>query len=137
MNSPDNEALKEEIKKQFGVVGRRESIETNVLYLRVKQPNAPGLKKTKPHQISSMTTMNGEFKVSDAPVGICGVLLEEKLGTPVIDQTGLTKNYDYELTWDDEINGEENLKQALYNQLGLELVPGTAPIKYLIVEKAH
>jgi uncharacterized protein (TIGR03435 family) len=30
----------------------------------------------------------------------------------------------------------EHFKQALADQLGLELVPGTTPIKMLVVEKA-
>jgi uncharacterized protein (TIGR03435 family) len=30
----------------------------------------------------------------------------------------------------------EHLKQALADQLGLELVPGTAPIEFLFIEKA-
>src|SRR5215469_2268086 len=33
VNSPDNDAIKEEIKRQFGVVGRVETMETNVLFL--------------------------------------------------------------------------------------------------------
>jgi uncharacterized protein (TIGR03435 family) len=138
VNSPGNGALKEQIKKQFGIVGRLETFETNVLFLRLKQPNPPGLKKAKDRQgPSSSTTMDGEFKVSNGFVLYCASFLEDALQTPVIDQTGLTKNYDFDLTWNNKTNREENLKQAVYDQLGLELVPGTAPIEYLMVEKAN
>ena len=136
VDSPGNEALKEQIKKQFGIVGRRETFETNVLFLRVKQPNAPGLKKTK-SGLSSSTINTGEFQVSDAPLDYCALLLEGALQTPVVDQTGLRGNYDFDLKWNGETNRKENLKQAVSDQLGLELVPGTALIEYLIVEKAH
>ncbi|MEI4884294.1 hypothetical protein, partial [Klebsiella pneumoniae] len=71
VNSPGDEALKEQIKKQFGVIGRRETIETNVLFLRVKEPNAPGLKKVKSGKgsTSSFTTgeYDGEYKLSNGP----------------------------------------------------------------------
>jgi uncharacterized protein (TIGR03435 family) len=30
----------------------------------------------------------------------------------------------------------EHLKQALADQLGLELVPGTAPVEFLFIQKA-
>ena len=30
----------------------------------------------------------------------------------------------------------DHLKQALADQLGLELVPGTAPVEFLLIEKA-
>jgi len=137
VNSPGNAALKEEIKKQFGVVARQETFETNVLFLRVKQANAPGLKKAKGNQsASSSRSMNGEYKLSNGPIGNSVFFFEHVLQIPVIDQTGLQGNYDIDLTWDYQNGGEENLKQATASQLGMELVPGTAPVEYLIVEKA-
>ena len=41
--SGNTEALRQEIKKQFGLVGRIEMVETNVLLLEVKFPDAPDL----------------------------------------------------------------------------------------------
>src|ERR1039457_2566739 len=42
--SGSNEALRQKIKNQFGIVGRFTTIETNVLFLKVQSTNAPGLK---------------------------------------------------------------------------------------------
>jgi uncharacterized protein (TIGR03435 family) len=137
VNSPGNEALQQQIKKQFGIATRSETFETNVLFLRVKQPNAPGLKKAKSNSSSSTTVMNGEYKVNNAPIGLCAYYLEQALQIPVVDQTGLKENYDFDLKWNNTTDKEENLKQAVSERLGLELVPGTAPIEYLIVEKAR
>jgi uncharacterized protein (TIGR03435 family) len=57
---------------------------------------------------------------------------------PVVDQTGLTQNFDIDLTWNEQGGQDSNheaLKQALLNQLGLELVPDSQPIEMLVVEK--
>jgi uncharacterized protein (TIGR03435 family) len=78
--------------------------------------------------------------------------LEELANTPVLDQTGLTNRYDFYLHlnwepifdwWKPDVNlkqplvNMENVKQALVEQLGLELVPTNLPLKVLIVEKAN
>jgi uncharacterized protein (TIGR03435 family) len=137
MNSPGQETFKDQIKKQFSVAGRQETIETNVLFLRVKQANAPGLKKVKSARSTSWSSKDGEYKSSNGFIGFCATYLEQMLQTPVIDQTGLKGNYDIDLTWDNQTDPQENIKKALSDQLGLELVPGIAPIDYLIVEKAN
>ena len=41
------EALQREVKKTIGLTGRWGNLETNILALRVRTPNAPGLKATK------------------------------------------------------------------------------------------
>ena len=56
-----------------------------------------------------------------------------EFGLPVIDRTALTGAYDMQLHWERE--NLESLKQALKDQLGLELVPGTAPVEMLVLER--
>jgi uncharacterized protein (TIGR03435 family) len=137
VNSPGDEALKELIKKQFGLVGRNETFETNVLFLRVAQPNAPGLKRAKNSRGPSTLNLDGnEFKVSNGSIGFCANFLEDAMETPVVDQTGLKGNYTFDLKLGNGASQQEVISQAISDQLGLELVPGTAPIEYLIVEKA-
>lgn len=61
------------------------------------------------------------------------------LNTPVIDRTGLTNNFDIDLTWAQSDWRNVNapaLKTALLNRLGLELVPANMPVQMLVVEKA-
>lgn len=66
---------------------------------------------------------------------------ERYWGTPVIDQTKVNERFDMELKWDDSgwprSRNPEALKQALLNQLGLELVPSREPGERLVVEKAN
>jgi len=54
-----------------------------------------------------------------------------------MDRTGLTGNFDVAATWDEPVGGHnpDALKEALINQLGLELVPGREPVEMLVVEK--
>jgi uncharacterized protein (TIGR03435 family) len=57
---------------------------------------------------------------------------------PVVDETGLTEHYAIDLRWTEltgQTPGHDTLKQALLNQLGLELVPGHQPVEMLVVEK--
>jgi uncharacterized protein (TIGR03435 family) len=134
------EALQEVLKKQFGLVGRRETIVTNVLLLKVEYPGASGLESaTAPNQVRP-NQKPGEISFQDH--GGCRVLagaLENNFRMPVMDGTGLTNDYYYDLTWTSSGGARQNqlnLKKALLDQLGLELVPTNMPIEMLVVEKA-
>jgi uncharacterized protein (TIGR03435 family) len=58
-----------------------------------------------------------------------------RLGSPVVDKTGLTGEYDFTLAWDDE-NGPV-LSSAVRDQLGLTLRPEKIPVSTLIVDSAQ
>lgn len=132
--SGNPEALREEIKKKFGLMGHVETVETNVLFLEVTSQSAPGLvRSTGAGGGTSMSTGRRTFKCEGASIRTLAGSLESIFGTPVIDQTGLTDRYDISLKWHDE----NDLKQVLASQLGLELVPGQAPLQMLIVDKAQ
>ena len=60
---------------------------------------------------------------------------------PVVDQTGLSGLYDFTVTWVHDPSGDDatsdniaNFREALKNQLGLELKSSHAPISFLIVD---
>jgi uncharacterized protein (TIGR03435 family) len=128
-----NEALQQEIKKKFGLIGRRETIETNVLILKVQSTKATGLKRTSggnvvfSEQAGSLTSHNQNvFAFAD--------FLRRNLGIMVINRTQLNSDLDIDLTWN---STPEGLKQATLEQLGLELVPTNMPVEMLVVEKTH
>lgn len=129
-------ALQEEVKKEFGLTGKWEIIETNVLVLKQANPNAPKLTTAMTPDESSSYNRQGEFKLVNMSFSSVANFLEHSFGTPVVDQTGLTGSFDVDLKWNYRNDSQHlNLKQALYDQLGLELVPTNAPIEMLVVEK--
>jgi uncharacterized protein (TIGR03435 family) len=137
--SGNMEALQKEVKQKFGIVVKRETRETDALLLTVKYPNA---KKLKPSVAQSGETGNtteaGKYYCRNDRIGSLGYFLEYYFKTPVLDRTGLTSHFDIDLTWDEADRQHRNpdaLKQALLDQLGLELVPSREPIEMLVVEK--
>jgi uncharacterized protein (TIGR03435 family) len=138
------ESLKREIKRKFGVVGRFETIETNVLFLTVKYPNVAGLKPSVSKN-SSTSQGNGMISMTDANMDELAQALENSSKISVINQTGLSNNFDFKIKWNNygklignsDYPNLDELKQSLTEQLGLELIPGTAPIEMLVLEKAN
>jgi uncharacterized protein (TIGR03435 family) len=129
--SGQREALQKEMKRKFGLVGRRELMETNVLILTVRSANAAGLKESR-----SQTTFSQKsgFVSSHGQTILAFVdYLRRNLGTIVIDRTGLHGSYDIDLKWD---STPEGLKRAVREQLGLELEPKTETVEFYIIEKA-
>ncbi len=132
------QALQMEIKRKFGLIGRREMIETNVLVLTVKHSNAPGLKPNRTGGHNNNPQF-GEYSCVNQPISRLAYFLELYLGVPIIDRTDLAGSFDMDVKWDEPDRQHRNvdgLKQALLEQLGLELVPDSEPIEMLVVEKA-
>lgn len=130
-------ALQQEVKKQFGVVAQFENIETNVLFLKVRNPNAPGLKTSTARMSAGNIDRPGQLKLVKVTPFSLVLTLENFFKMPIVDQTGLHGEYDVNLKWKPENNPQqENLKQVMFDQLGLELTPGTARVDLLVVERA-
>jgi uncharacterized protein (TIGR03435 family) len=56
-------------------------------------------------------------------------------GAPMIDQTGLTGFYDFDLSWDESAG--PTLATALEEQLGLHLTPQRIPVSFFIFDSAQ
>jgi uncharacterized protein (TIGR03435 family) len=134
------EALQKEIARQMGLVGIRETRETDVLFLTLKNPGAYGLKHPA-SRLNGSNTMDGPGKISvvNRPLDRLAFELEGYLQIPVIDRTGIRGNFDITLEWHDpdmEHPDLQALNQALLEQLGLELVPTNMPVEMLVVTHA-
>jgi len=158
-SGPNRGALKDEVKRKFGVVAHVEARETDVWSLQVKNPDI-----LKPHISSGQNHVRrGDIVLFNASSANLAYLLENMMRErPILDRTGFTdepvdrtkpagrpttirrpspkQTFDIRLKWDDGAEGQphnvENLKTALLEQLGWELVPTRETIDVLVVEKA-
>ncbi len=132
--------LQKVIVKKFGVTGRLEMRETKVLAL---QPGSTGthgfeVSHSMPDGRAMEVGRSGGCSFHEQPVEVLVSFLQQRFQVPIVDQTGLTQEYDFSLAWDEPDPKHPNLdglKQALHDQLGLELVPTNLPIEMLVVEK--
>ena len=134
------EALREAIKNKFGIVAHVETIETNLLILKVKNAAGPALQETK-GGMPSYPTRSPQNKISIKNQGLSGVAtcFGSLLKTIVHDQTEIPGRYDIELQWQRQATETEAeaFKRAVLEQLGLEFVPSRESLNYLIVEKVN
>lgn len=125
------EALQKAAEEKFGLVGRRQVVETNVLVLTVRYRNSAGLKPSSTTQ-GSGNRSNDSIACRNRPISLLAYYLENCLKTPVVDRTDLTGNFDFDIKWD---STPGDLKRVLLEQLGLELVPGREAIEYVVVSR--
>ena len=141
------EALQQKIKKTLGFVARPETKDTDVLVLKVRNPDAPGLKLHLLGPVNGLFDANGGIISKGLPISMpppapyWGLtrFLEMYLQMPVVDETGLAGRYDIEFRWQERGAADPNhnaMKQVLLDQLGLELVSTNMPVEMLVVEKA-
>ncbi len=143
--SGNEAALVAESKRVFGLAGRHETRNVDVLLLKVQSSTAPELKladprRLKPHQSSSSRWGPGDYSCRNQPLSNLAWYLEYHFKIPVIDQTGQTNNYDIDLNWDEADflhPALEGLKPVLRDQLGLELVPTNMPLQILVIGKSN
>lgn len=131
--------MRDVIKKKFGFLAHRETRERDVLLLRVKNPNAAGLQKTVHDSLEGTAIQSSVEGLNSRNIPMYGLAanLEEQLGMPVRDETGITNRLAIDLRWK-KLPGEttaDTTKRVLLDQLGFELVPSRERIEILIVEK--
>jgi uncharacterized protein (TIGR03435 family) len=128
--------LQQVIRKKTGWSAKLEDREANTLALKVKTPDAPGLKPS--GQTRGTGRRGGPGGESDQGVSMAIVarILSHDLQVPVVDQTGRTGRFDLQLDLDPMKSLEEK-KQIVLDQLGLDLIPteNKQVIKVLVAQK--
>lgn len=84
------------------------------------------------------------FGAADVPMALIASALSSwgNLGRPVMDQTGLTKNYDFVMEYTPDPrpsdatvdSGGPSFEEALKQQLGLKLEAQKAPVEFLVLD---
>jgi len=104
---------------------------------------AKGGSKLKPNEGAPFAGMSGAFgfKFQNAPVAQLAGSIGHELKKPVVDKTGLTGMYDFELRFSPENVPTDpshpdygTMFTALQNQLGLRLISQKLPMDYLIID---
>jgi len=120
------EKFQNQIKKQFGLAGHIETLETNALALVLKNPTAPGL------QPNAQISIVGQGFFDADSLAQC---LEDRFKQPVVDETKLPDTHSHTFIVPFKPDDLDSLKRTLLDVYGLELVPTNAPIEMLVVEK--
>jgi uncharacterized protein (TIGR03435 family) len=134
----NEKALQEKVKSKFGVVAKTETRDADVWLLKVKSPNAPALKRhTGPNKGNGLSPIPGGFRCWNDGMGWLVACFESWGNKPVIDGTGLSDNFDFDLNCSeaDMVNRDLDAVNQALNPLGLELIPTNMPIEMLVVEK--
>jgi uncharacterized protein (TIGR03435 family) len=147
--SGQNEALREAIKKQFGLVAKRTMSPTDVLLLTANNPAKLNSFRTKGGKFACYGTGRGDIQLryfTNAPLFLLAEqAVESYFEKPCIDLTDASAKYDFSLQWTEPkgLSGaarREALRPVIeeqMGQLGLELVPTNMPIEMLVVEKTQ
>lgn len=126
-----NQELQKALESAFGLHVRRETRELDALVLVAPNGRTPALREVADTK-TSWQSRPGRMEMVNGSLSNLASSLEYELERPVVDETGMEGNYDFELTWDPE--EPDSVFAAVREQLGLELRPAKRPIEFLIVE---
>ena len=94
------------------------------------------LKQSLPHTGGISNYGPGKISAKRTPITSLIVNLSATVGRVVIDKTGLTGEYDFELTWatDSQPDAGPSIFTALQEQLGLKLQSAKAPVDVVVID---
>jgi uncharacterized protein (TIGR03435 family) len=119
--------IKQQLKEQFGLAWHREIRDTEVLLIKVKDPQILESKISHVFADSqSIHELAGEW--------------ENYFGKPVLDETGLTNRYDRKMglipaAYIPNRTKDLDANNAFLAQYGLELIPTNQPMEWLALER--
>jgi len=116
-----------------------------------------GSKLEESKDVHMMRVDRGALSSQGIPIILLAQQLSMRLGKPVVDRTGLTGHYSFNLHWTPDPSEDERLKasewtgagftgpmpsgppllEAVQEQLGLKLVPVTEPVQVLVIDHAE
>jgi uncharacterized protein (TIGR03435 family) len=121
-------------------------------YNLVTAKGGPKLTETKPEDIHTSLggssciagQLGGMAKGQGCTAAVLANQLRNPTGRTVIDKTGLTARYDFELHWSSDNTPADSpaavyptIFTAVQEQLGLKLEPSTAPLDILVIDSAE
>jgi uncharacterized protein (TIGR03435 family) len=136
--------LQSAIRRKLGYTAQMETRDTDVLALKVEDPNSPGLKASGADERDNTSFKDGKLYFTHQRLTVVTDGLEQMIKSPVVDKTGLTNYYDFSLVWNQQMqrqiqNGtmDQATGQKILADWGLGLEPDTAPLEVLVVKKVY
>jgi uncharacterized protein (TIGR03435 family) len=129
------EKLQQAISRTTGFAARKETRQTNVLLLKVKDPALLALHVSKKGTKVNYKQDGNLRTTSNFPISSTAEFLESAFHKPVLVQSGLSQHYDITFRWPDDPQQWEAALTHELDQMGLELVPSIEPVEMLVVEK--
>lgn len=124
--------LRQALESSLGFTAQKESSEAEAYVLGAPSKDTPKLKKHETGQQGYKYGPTG-FAATDFGVDRLAEDLEQFLGKPVLDETGLKGRYDWDVACDPK--KPESIISAVKDQLGLQLSASRKPVEFLILKK--
>jgi len=130
-----HQLMRQILEDRFALKGHIEKRELPVYELVVAK-NGSKLKESGPDSTTLSSYGTGKITARATQVVSLIVNLSGNVGRVVVDKTGLTGKYDFELTWapDTQPDAGPSIFTALQEHLGLRLQPAKAPIDVVVID---
>lgn len=125
------------LAERFKLVAHTETRQLPIFNLVISKNGTTLQPSKKSH---TYNVRRNRFSDEGAPIAVLAEQLAEVLGRPVFDKTGLTAQYDINLTWTPDNAANPNsdsgpdIFTAIQEQLGLKLEAAKGPVETLVVE---
>jgi uncharacterized protein (TIGR03435 family) len=129
------EMLRTLLEQRFHLKAHRETREMAAFVL-LQGPK--GAKLTPPTRGGGGVSNDGRLAAINCPMDRFAELLAKAAGAPVVDQTGITGNFDFDLRFRPALGGADDrpsLEQALA-EIGLKMEKRKMPIDVLVIDSA-
>ncbi|MGA9779102.1 MAG: TIGR03435 family protein [Verrucomicrobiia bacterium] len=122
----------------FNLTVRREVRDIEVLVLETNTASLVALSKSI-NPDGKYSAFCDEAAATNQPLSTLAEELEISSAKPVLDETGLTNHYDFDIKWKQKNYSHPNIAGmiAAVKSLGLELVPEKKPTEVVVVRKAQ
>jgi uncharacterized protein (TIGR03435 family) len=126
------------VEGAFGLTIKREVREIDVLVLKTNESSSLKLARST-NECGQWRTFWGEVSGTDKHLSDLAQGLEYAVSKPVLDETGLTNNFSYDVKWDqnDSHPNSAGMIMAVKEQLGLDLVPAKRSLEMVVLQKAQ
>jgi uncharacterized protein (TIGR03435 family) len=140
--TPDMLMMRSLLQDRFGLKVHYETKVEPVFDLLLDK-GGPKLKPAKDSQHGNMNWNAGVMKGDGVPLSFLAMLFSIPLQRSVLDRTGLTGHFDFELhflpdnTPPAADNNDPDFFTAVREQLGLNLKPSKGPVQVVVVDSVH